>query len=709
MSPTDTDLSPLKRAIVEIRDLKARLAESDRRQHEPIAVVGMGLRFPGGANDPASYWRMLRDGVDAIREVPAERWPIDALYDADPDAPGRMSTRYGGFLEDVDRFDASFFGISRREADSMDPQQRLLLEVAWEALEHAGIAPDGVFGGEGGVFLGISNSDYFRMLLADPQQIDVYTTTGNTPSIAAGRLAYVLGIHGPAVSVDTACSSSLVALHLATQSLRSGECEFALAGGVNLILSPELTINFSRARMMAPDGRCKTFDAAADGYVRSEGCGIVVLKRLSDAQAAGDTVLAVIRGSAMNQDGRSGGLTAPNGPAQERVVTAALANGGVRAADVGYVEAHGTGTSLGDPIEVHALGAVLCRERPATDPLLLGSVKTNLGHTETAAGIAGFIKVVLMVQHGVVPPHLHLTELSPHIAAEDLPIAVPTAPTPWPATDAGRIAGVSSFGLSGTNAHVVVAEPPAPAPPAEATAPERPVHVLALSARSPAALRELAARYRTHLAEHPEQALADVAYSANLGRARLDHRLAVVAADGAEAGKRLAASEHGPATGVVIGRPGSAAPDVAFVFTGHGSHYPGMGRELYRTSAVFRDAIDRCDAALRGVIDRTLPDVLFGGDGLLDQMAYAQPGLFALQYALVELWRSWGVQPTLVAGHSAGEYVAAVVAGVLSLEDGLRLIAAPRPPHADPGRRRRDGGRLPGRAARDRRPRRRRR
>ncbi|MGZ4767689.1 MAG: type I polyketide synthase [Ilumatobacteraceae bacterium] len=685
---TDTGgdaLSPVKRAIVEIRDLKARLAAAEQREREPIAIVGFGVRLPGGVHDAASFWSLLSRGVDAISEVPADRWSAAELYDADPDAPGKMNTRWGGFLDGVDEFDNGFFGISPREAESLDPQQRLLLEVTWEALENANIPADRLFGSRAGVFLGIANSDYMRMLLADENEIDTYTTTGNALSIAAGRLAYVLGAQGPAISVDTACSSSLVAVHLAVQSLRSRESDLALAGGVNLILSPELTINFSRARMMAADGRCKTFDAAADGYVRSEGCGMVVLKRLGDAVADGDTVLALIRGSAVNQDGRSGGLTAPNGPSQEQVVRAALASAGVAAADVGYVEAHGTGTLLGDPIELRALAAALCSERSPDRPLLVGSVKTNIGHTESAAGIAGLIKVVLMLQHGVVPPHLHLQQLNPHIAAGNLPISVPTATTDWPA-QGGRVAGVSSFGLSGTNAHVIVGEPPSTAGP-QVDASGQPgtaiPPILTLSARSDGALRDLATRHIGVLALDPGRDIVDVARTTNLGRAHLPYRLAVVAPDGAAAVERLNAFLFGdPLTDGSAAfadkrtAGGSAGGGIALLFTGHGSHEPGAGRQLYETEPAFAAAIDRCASSLRGEISEPLTDVLFGDGTLLRGMALAQPALFSLQYALAELWASWGIRPSIVAGHSAGEFVAAAVAGVFSLDDGLRLIAA---------------------------------
>ena len=451
------ELSPLKRAFLAIEEMEARLDAAESRRRAPIAIVGVGCRFPGAQN-PEAFWDLLSRGVDAVREVPADRWDIEAWYDRDPDAPGKMSTRWGGFLDSVDRFDADFFGISRREAVKMEPQQRLLLEVSWEALEHAGLAPDRIgAGGPVGVFVGISTNDYGRRLQT-PEEIDAYIGTGNAFSVAAGRLSYLLGCEGPSLAVDTACSSSLVSVHLACQSLRNEECRMALTAGVNVILAPEVMVNFSKARMMAADGHCKTFDAAADGYVRGEGCGVVVLKRLSDALADGDPVLAVIRGSAVNQDGRSNGLTAPNGPAQEALIRKALSEAGLEPDDLDYVEAHGTGTLLGDPVEVHALGRVLGMSR--STPLLLGSVKTNFGHLEAAAGVAGLIKLVLALQHEEIPPHLHLKRRNPLIAWNDFRIDVPTASHPWMRGARRRIAGVSSFGFSGTNAHIVLEEAP---------------------------------------------------------------------------------------------------------------------------------------------------------------------------------------------------------------------------------------------------------
>jgi acyl transferase domain-containing protein len=670
----DAALTPVKRALLEIRELKAQLAQARGAAREPIAIVGMGLRFPGCAKDAESFATLLWSGTDAIREIPAERWPLDALYAADPDAPGKMTTRHGGFLDEVDRFDAEFFGISPREAATMDPQQRLLLEVAWHALEDAGHAPAGLAGSRTGVYLGISNNDYGRALYAHLDAIDAYFATGNACSVAAGRLSYFLGLHGPSVAVDTACSSSLVALHLACQGLRLGECDSALVGGVNLILTPEMNVNFSKARMMAADGRCKTFDAAADGYVRGEGCCVLVLRRLSDALAAGDRILAVVRGSALNQDGRSGGLTAPNGPAQEAVLRAALAAAEVPADAIGYVEAHGTGTSLGDPIEVGALGAVLCAGRDPGRPLAIGSVKTNIGHLEAAAGLAGVAKVVLALQRKEIPPHLHFRSGNPHVDWAQ-PITVPRAVTRWEPIGGRRLAGVSSFGFSGTNAHVILEEAPA-AKDLPATA-GRPLHLLALSARDEASLAELAGAYESRLADGTD--VADLCFTANTGRSHLAQRLAVVGAGAEELRRGLAAHALGAASSALAtGRvEGLARPQVAFLFTGQGAQSPGMGRALYETAPVFRRVLDECAARLAPRLGRGLLDVMFAPPETapIHDAAYAQPATFALEVALAALWRSWGIEPVAVMGHSLGEYAAACVADVLSLEDALRLVA----------------------------------
>jgi acyl transferase domain-containing protein/SAM-dependent methyltransferase len=680
-------LTPVKRALLEIRELKAQLAEARGALREPIAIVGVGLRLPGGVRDLPSLEALLWSGRDAVTEIPASRWSLAELYDADPDAPGKMTTRHGAFLDGVDRFDAEFFGISPREADSMDPQQRLLLEVSWNALEDAAWDPGALAGTRLGVYVGISGGDYGRALFAAPEELDVYASTGNSLSVAAGRLSYFLGVHGPAVSVDTACSSSLVALHLACQGLRQRDCDRAVVGGVNVILTPELNIAFSKGRMMAADGRCKTFDAAADGYVRGEGCCVLALRRLSDAVAAGDRILAVVRGSAVNQDGRSGGLTAPSGPAQEAVLRAALEAAGVPPTAVGYVEAHGTGTSLGDPIEVGALAAVLCDGRDPARPLLLGSVKTNLGHLEAAAGLAGVAKVLAALRRREIPPHLHFTKGNPHIDWTR-PIAVPTVATPFAAVDGRRVAGVSAFGFSGTNAHALLEEPPAPASAPAASvgagapaAPERPLHLLALSARDAASLGALARAWEERLGAPGDAGVADLCFTAGAGRAHLAQRLAVVGATAEELRRALAAHREGAAApAVATGRSaGAARPQVAFLFTGQGAQHPGMGKGLYETAPAFRRVLDACDEKLRPLLPggRGLRDLLFApaDRSEIHRSAFAQPATFAVEVALAALWRSWGIQPVAVLGHSLGEYAAACAAGALSLDDGLRLVA----------------------------------
>jgi acyl transferase domain-containing protein len=551
-------------------------------------VIGIGCRFPGGADDPAAFWRILREGRDTVGDVPAERWDTQALFDADLAVPGKMNARQGGFLARIDGFDAGFFGISPREAAALDPQQRLLLEVAWEALEHAGIAPDRLRGSSTGVFVGMSTHDYSGLQLhaGELDRLGAYDGTGNALSAGAGRLSYFFDWRGPSLTVDTACSSSLVAAHLACRSLRAGESSLALAGGVNLVLSPELSVAFTKAGMLSPDSRCRSFDASANGFVRAEGCGFVVLRRLSDALAAGDTVLAVIKGSAVNQDGRSNGLTAPSGPAQEQVIAQALADAGLSGAEIDYVEAHGSGTALGDPIEAQALGAALGADRPR--PLLLGSLKTNFGHLEAAAGVAGLAKVVLALHHREVPPSLHFATPSPHIPWARLSMAVPTQATPWPQLEAPRRAGVSSFGFTGTNAHLVLEQ--APERISEA-APARGLHLLPLSAADPAALGELVGRYAAVLQADGVD-VAGICATAALGRSHLAERLAVVGKDAAALAQALLATRAQTPAAV-------APPPVCFLFTGQGSPYPGMGLALYRHEPVFRRALDQCDSLLR--------------------------------------------------------------------------------------------------------------
>ena len=664
--------SPKQLALLAL-ELREKLERLTKKQAEPIAIVGLACRLPGHVDTPERYWELLMNGVDAITEIPRERWDNDAYYDPNPDAPGKIATRWGGFVDAIDQFDADFFGIAPREANNMDPQQRLVLEVAWEALERAGYSPDGLQKSRTGVFLGICNGDYFSLNSAgDPRHIDAYLASGSAGSVASGRLSYLLGLQGPSISVDTACSSSLVAIHLACQSLRSGESTLAIAGGVNAILRPEVTLTLSRAHMMAPDGRCKAFDSRADGFVRAEGCGLIVLKRLADAQADGDTIYATIRASASNQDGRSSGLTAPNGPAQEAVIRDALALAGLKPSDIDYVEAHGTGTSLGDPIEIQALGAALGAGRAADAPLLVGSVKTNIGHLESAAGVAGLLKVALALRARTVPPQLHLRELNPKVDWKSLPVAIPVASTPWPARGARR-AGVSSFGFSGTNAHIILEEAPTPA--ASAAEGKLP-YLLPLAARSDSALALLAGSFAERLRNDQDLNIADVAFTAGVGRAHFDHRLAILASNRASLIARLERAASGASDEGVVRAQSPALPEVAFLFSGQGAQYPGMGRALYDSEPEFRRVIDECAAALASLLPVPLTDLMFHGErAALERTENLQPALFALEVALAALWRSWGVEPTVVMGHSLGEYAAACVAGMFSVADGARLVA----------------------------------
>ncbi|HEY4132964.1 MAG TPA: type I polyketide synthase [Gemmatimonadaceae bacterium] len=671
-------LSPQQLQLLAL-DLRARLDRIQDERREPIAVVGMGCRFPGAEN-PEAFWDLISKGEDKIREVPLDRWNIEDFFDANPDARGRMATRWGGFLDRIKEFDPEFFGISPREANGMDPQQRLLLEVTWEALENAGIAPGGLRGSRMGVFVGVCNGDYYQLCTSRGYaSFDTYLATGTTHSVASGRLSYVLGLEGPAASIDTACSSSLFAVHLAVRSLRNNESRMAIAGGVNVIVWPGGTIAMSAGRMMAPDGRCKSFDARGDGFVRAEGCGVVVLKRLSDAIADGDRVLALIRGTATNQDGRSNGLTAPNGPSQTAVVTDALADSGVSPAAVSYVEAHGTGTPLGDPIELHALGAALSAGRATTDPVVVGSVKTNIGHSEGAAGIAGLIKTILMLRARQIPPSLHFETPNPMIEWSSIPIKVATSLTSWAPTQGKRIAGVSSFGFSGSNAHIIVEEAPTPVM-APVPAPTRDVHLVALSGRSEHVVRDLAREYEAAIERDSSLTVPDIALTAGAGRTHFEHRIGMVARGRDELRRQLRAAADGTLDASVLrGRSATGeAPRVAFLYTGQGTQYAGMGASLYRTEPVFRAALDRCAAILAPILPSNVLELLLAenqADRRIHNAPFTLPAMLSIQFALTQLWQSWGINPTAVMGHSAGEYGAAVTAGVMSIEDALLLVA----------------------------------
>ncbi len=686
---------------------------------EAVAIIGMACRFPGGVTTPEAFWQLLKSGTDTVTEIPAERWDIDAFYDSVPGAPGKMYTRYGCFLRDIDQFDAHFFGISPRETMRMDPQQRLLVEVAWEALENAGLAVSELAGSSTGVFVGMMNNHEYAQLQiqqGDESYVDdPYFGIGSASSIASGRLPYLFDFRGPALALDTACSSSLVAAHLACQSLRNKECNLALVGGVNAIMLPENMVNACKMGMLAVDGQCKTFDAAADGFVLGEGCGIVVLKRLADAVADGDPIFAVIRGSAVNQDGRSNGITAPNKLAQEAVIRKALATAQLDPLRVSYVEAHGSGTALGDPIEIEALSTVLGKERAPERPLLVGSVKTNVGHLAGAAGIVGLMKTVLALQHKEIPAHLHVKQLSPHISWPGHAITIPTTTTPWLSEYETRIAGVSSFGWSGTNAHIILEEGPL----VETSVTSRPFQLLLLSAKTETALEQATDNLVTYLQSHPELALADSAHTLQVGRTRLEHRRLLVCRNREDA---LTTLIDRNTSRMLTSQQTTDLRPVAFLFPGLGEQYVGMASELYQTEPSFRQTVDFCCTFLKHSVGLNLDDVLHqknqrqetaspnghekakgnrklddgdssvlhlpallgrngqNGNGhsaafdQLKQTVYAQPLTFIIEYALAQLLMLWGIRPQAMLGYSLGEYVAACLSGVLTLEDALTLV-----------------------------------
>ena len=712
---TDLVGQALRTALKEAERLRQQNQRLHARLDEPLAIVGMSCRYPGGIDSPEALWEFVASGGDAIRPFPTDRgWDLDSLYDPDPDRPGTSYVREGGFMADAGDFDCEFFGISPREALAMDPQQRLLLEGAWEALEDAGIDPASLKGSQAGVFAGITSSGY-GLVGAAAEGTEGYRLTGATSSVASGRLAYVFGLEGPAVSVDTACSSSLVAMHLACQALRNGECSMALAGGVTVISSPGLFVEFARQRGLSPDGRCRAFADGADGTGWSEGMGMLVLERLTDARRSGHRVLGLVRGSAVNQDGASNGLTAPNGPSQRRVIAQALENARLSANQVDAVEGHGTGTTLGDPIEAQALLAAYGRDRSEERPLWLGSVKSNIGHTQAAAGVAGVIKMVMAMRNGVLPQTLHVDEPSSHVDWSDGKVALLIEERPWESReDERRRAGVSSFGVSGTNAHVILEQAPAYEPiPGDAKESDRStvdgpngngdgvldgarlavgadrdrgvedgilggdVRPWVLSGRSEPALLAQAERLRKFVEGNPGFTTAEVGCSL-ASRAALEHR-AVLLGDKREElldGLRaLAGRESFP--GLTRSVAGSVGSGVVFVFPGQGSQWAGMALELLDRSSVFAERLGACGEALAELVDWSLEGVLRGADGEpgLDRVDVVQPVLWAVMVSLAKLWEACGVRPEMVVGHSQGEIAAACVAGALSLEDAARVVA----------------------------------
>jgi acyl transferase domain-containing protein len=665
------------RLALAVRRLKEERPDFAILQAEPLAVTGIGCRLPGNVSTPEDCWRVLADGIDTITEIPAGRWNAREYYDPDPQAPGKTNTRWGGFVPDAGMFDPVLFGISPREAANIDPQQRLLLEVAWEAIQDSGRAPESLAGGRAGVFVGVSLSDYERMALEDVPSINGNSCSGAYRSVASGRISYLLDLRGPSISIDTACSSSLVAIHSACQSLRSGESDLALAGGVCLHLLPEHYVGLAKLGMLSPDGSCKVLDAGANGFVPSEGCGMVVLKRLSDALADGDRIYAVIRGSAINQDGRTNSLTAPSGLAQQDVVAAALRNAQVPPSAISYVEMHGTGTSLGDPIEVEALAAALGAPREGAPACALGAAKSNFGHLEAAAGVTGFIKAVLALSHEEIPGNLHFQKLNPNISLEGTRFQIPVRSTAWPRGHAPRFAGVSSFGFSGTNAHVVLEEAPR-LPVRQPSHAVEPPYTLLVSARTPSALNAAARAYRNFLTGRGrETALYDICHASALRCSHYEERLALTASTHVDTGALIDEYLEGRRrAGISCGRASGKAESLVFVCSGQGSQWPRMGLSLLRQEPVFRAALEECEAAIQRWAGWPLVDRLSApeSESKLADTEFAQPVIFAIQVALARLFQSWGVRPAAVIGHSAGEIAAAHIAGVLSLSEAARVV-----------------------------------
>ena len=660
---------------------EAAAVSSGQYHGEPIAIVGIGSKLPKAPNGPGDFWQLLKNGECGINDVPEDRWDIDKYLDKNPDVPGKAYTLSAGLVDDIESFDGKLFGIAPRELESMEPQQRLVLEAAWSAIENSGYAPNALSGSATGVFVGVGANEYIRSCATSAREEDImFIPTGNALNVIAGRVAFNLGLNGPCMAVDTACSSSAVAIHLAAQSLRNGECSMALAGGVNAMIMPETFVALSKAHMLSKEGRCKTFDESADGYVRGEGVGMLALKRLSDAERDNDNIIAVIKGSAMNQDGRSSSLTAPNGPAQENVIRAALANAGLTTDDVDWVETHGTATPLGDPIEVQALESVYCKNRSADNPLIISSVKTNLGHLESAAGVSSVMKAALSLHHEEIPPHLHFKKFNPHIAVDAARFVIPTENRTWERSERKRRVGVSSFGFSGTNVHLILEEAPQRNQTLNDT--ERQHHVLCLSGKTEGAVLAQAKQFSDFLQNDnlnaAPAALGDIAFTTNTCRQHFEHRLAIVAGNKDQAAKKLAQLAEGvEVPGSFKGNSQPAIKPFAWLFTGQGSQYVGMAQALYEHNPAFKESLDRCDQLMRQEADVSLLDILWGElSSELDNTQYTQPAIFALQVCLAQQYLAMGIKPELMLGHSVGEFAAAVVAGIMTLEDAMALIIA---------------------------------